>query len=173
DAVAGAHPLHLARTQHAAATMAVAMLQRTGQHVAEDFHVGVPVRGEPGAGRDPVLVDHAQRAEAHPRRVVVVPERERVPAVEPAGAHVAAFARGPPHDHSVFALASVVMRSEISSLSAGTYLSMPKSERLSVAMASKPIVGVLPIGCGAALFRTKIGRASSRESVGVIIVRRT
>ena len=41
--------------------------------------------------RDAVLVDHAQRAEAHVRGVVVVGERERVVRVEPAVVGVAAL----------------------------------------------------------------------------------
>src|SRR5690606_4723047 len=155
DAVAGAHPLQLARTQHAAATAAVAVRERPGQHVAEDFHVGVPVRRETAARLHPVLVDHAQRAEAHPRGIVVMPERERVPAVEPAGAHAAALGGRAFDDHRAqpLALASVVMRSSTSSLAAGTYMPIPNSERLMVVVASKPTVGTLPIGCGAALLR--------------------
>src|SRR3546814_15577811 len=94
DAVAGAHPLQLARAKHAFATVVVAMRQPAFEHVADDLHVGVAVRREAGARRDAILVDHPQRAPAHPRRVVVVAERERVVAVEPAGFYVAAVGGG-------------------------------------------------------------------------------
>src|SRR3546814_11361917 len=70
------------------------MRQPAFEHVADDLHVGVAVRREAGARRDAVLVEHPQRAPAHPRRVVVVAERERVVAVEPAGFDVAAVGGG-------------------------------------------------------------------------------
>jgi hypothetical protein len=60
------------------------VLQGTLEHVAEDLHVAVRVRREALAAAHAVLVDHAQRAEAHVLVVVVVGEAERVPAVEPA-----------------------------------------------------------------------------------------
>ena len=40
--------------------------------------------GKPTAGRDAIVVDDPQRAELVVPRVVVIAERERVPAVEPA-----------------------------------------------------------------------------------------
>ena len=46
-------------------------------------HVAVRVRREAAARRDPIVVQDAQRAPLHPRRVVVVAEREAVPSVEP------------------------------------------------------------------------------------------
>ena len=48
-----------------------------------------PCSGEALAGRHRVLVDHAQDAEAHEALVVVAPEREGVPRVEPAVVGVA------------------------------------------------------------------------------------
>src|SRR5689334_22070665 len=48
------------------------------------------MRREACAGNDAVLVDHAQGAEAHLRRVMIIGEGEAVPAVEPAGAAAAA-----------------------------------------------------------------------------------
>ena len=44
----------------------------------------VAVRAEALARLHAVFVDHAQRPEAHVARVVIVGERERVAAVEPA-----------------------------------------------------------------------------------------
>ena len=42
----------------------------------------------PLARRDTVLVDHTERAKTHEAGVVVLAERERVPAVEPVEARV-------------------------------------------------------------------------------------
>src|SRR6185503_12811506 len=50
----------------------------------KDFHVAMPVPAEALPGRHSVLVDDAQRAEAHVRRIVVTGKGERVPAHEPA-----------------------------------------------------------------------------------------
>src|SRR5690606_539312 len=84
----------------ALARKAVLVRQRAREHVAEDLHVRVAVRREAGAGGDAVLVDHAQRAEAHPARVVVVAEGERMAAVEPTGPDVAAVAGVALDDHA-------------------------------------------------------------------------
>jgi hypothetical protein len=46
--------------QHTAVAQAVLVLQRTFQHVAEDFHVAVRMRAEAHARRDAVVVDDAQ-----------------------------------------------------------------------------------------------------------------
>src|SRR6185436_19336249 len=90
DAGAGGHPLQLAGLQHRARAEGVPVLERARENPREDLHVAVRVRAEAGAAADDVLVDHAQRAEAHAGGVVVVPERERVPRVEPRQARAAA-----------------------------------------------------------------------------------
>ena len=97
---AGRHALHVARHDHAgvraaglAVAHAVGVRERALEHVADDLHVAVPVRAEAGAGGDGVVVEDAQVAEAHVRRVVVVGEREAVVAVEPAVVGVAAVLR--------------------------------------------------------------------------------
>src|SRR5690606_35871532 len=137
---------------NALAAAAVAVGQAAGDHVADDLHVGVAVRREAAARRNPVLVDHPQRPPAHPLRIVVVAEGKAVAAVEPAGADVAALGAGAEHLHRAYAPspaaagASVVMCSSISSATFGTYRPRPKSLRLMVAVASKPAVGVPLIG---------------------------
>ncbi len=95
---AGAHPLHVAGTDHArvgaarrAVAHAVLVRQLAAEHVADDLHVAVAVRAEAGAAGDAVLVDDAQGAQAHPARVVIVREREAVEALEPAVVGVAAI----------------------------------------------------------------------------------
>ncbi len=91
DAPARAHELNLAGLELPPVAHAVLVLQRAFQHVAEDLHVAVRMRAEALPRRDPVVVDDAQGAEAHVRRIVVVREGEGVMRVEPAVVGVAAF----------------------------------------------------------------------------------
>ncbi len=77
------------------------------EDVGEDLHVAVAVRPEAGSGRDAVVVDHAQAAEAHVPRVVVLAERERVAAVEPAPVGLAALGGRSDGDHG-FLLCTLV-----------------------------------------------------------------
>ena len=69
------------------------MLQRAVEHVGHDLHVPMPVGVEARAGPHAILVDHAQRAEAHVVGVVIVAEREGVAAVQPAEIGDAALCR--------------------------------------------------------------------------------
>jgi hypothetical protein len=73
--------------------------ERAVEHVADDLHVAVPVRAEPRARLHAILVDHAQRAEAHVPRVVVVGEGEAVERAQPAVIGVAALASAAQLDH--------------------------------------------------------------------------
>jgi hypothetical protein len=61
------------------------------EDVADDLHVAVAVRAEAHARLHPVLVDDAQRPEAHVLGVVVVGEGEAVEGVEPPVLGVAPF----------------------------------------------------------------------------------
>ena len=83
DAAAGAHALHIARPDHAAIADAVLVAQFAFQHIGDDFHVAVAMGAKAAAGRDTVFIDHAQRAEAHMLRIVVVGERKAVPGIQP------------------------------------------------------------------------------------------
>ncbi len=58
-----------------------------------------PCVPKPAPGVDAVVVDHAQAAEAHVPRVVVLAERERVAAVEPAPVGLAALGGRSDGDH--------------------------------------------------------------------------
>ena len=60
------------------------VLQLAFEDVGEDLHVAVAVRAEALARGDAVVVDHPQRPEVHPLRVVVVGEGEGVIGLEPA-----------------------------------------------------------------------------------------
>ena len=74
DASAGAHALRIARPDDGSVAHAVPVLEGARQHPGEDLHVAVRVRPEAGAGGDAVIVDDAQRAEAHVAWVLVAPE---------------------------------------------------------------------------------------------------
>ena len=91
DAPARAHQLNLARLELPPVAHAVLVLQRAFQHVAEDLHVAVRMRPEALPRSNPVVVDDAQRAKAHVRRIVIVREGKGVMRVEPAVVGMAAF----------------------------------------------------------------------------------
>jgi hypothetical protein len=99
DAGARGHDLHVVGADDRTGADAVLVLERTLQHVRQDLHVAVAVRPESLSRLDAVLVDDAQRTEAHVRGVVVLAERERVPAVEPAEIGAAARVRESRRDH--------------------------------------------------------------------------
>ena len=92
DAGAGAHDLDLAGSDLRLVAEAVAVLDRALEYVTEDFHVTMRVHREANPGRDDVLIDHAQRTEAHVGGVVVIGEAEGMPGAQPAVVGMAAFA---------------------------------------------------------------------------------
>src|SRR5438128_312742 len=100
NAGAGRHHLHVAGPNHRAGADAVLVLERAFENVRDDLHVAMPVCAEPLPRAHPVLVDDAQRPEAHLFWIVIVTERERVPAVEPPEVGGAAFRRLSYIDHS-------------------------------------------------------------------------
>jgi hypothetical protein len=59
----------------------------------------VAVRAEALSGLDPVIVQHAQGAEAHVVGIMVIAEGERVPAVEPSPLGVPPLLGAPNLDH--------------------------------------------------------------------------
>src|SRR5262249_57465033 len=83
DARAGAHDLHLARTDDGSGAEAVAVLELAVEDPGEDLHVAMAVSAEAAPGLDPVVVDHAERAESHVAGAPVVPPPKSVPAVPP------------------------------------------------------------------------------------------
>ena len=101
DTRACAHALHVTRANHRAVAQTVLVSQRTIEHVADDLHVTMAMRAEPGAGHDSVLVDDAQRAEAHMRRIPILGKRKTVPGIEPAMLRMAALTCGANLDHGV------------------------------------------------------------------------
>ena len=83
------HALNVSRTNHRAIANTVLVLERAVDDVGNDFHVAMGMGWEPFAGTHAVIVDHAQRSDPHLGRVVVVPKRKAMPAVEPAVLSVA------------------------------------------------------------------------------------
>src|SRR6266511_4276677 len=60
------------------------MPERPLDDVGESLDIAMRVQGPDGAGDQPVVVEHAKRAEAHVGEVVVLIEREVPPGAEPA-----------------------------------------------------------------------------------------
>src|ERR1700690_1599472 len=78
------HALAIARQNHRACSKAVLMPKLPFEYVGDDFHVTVRMRRKSRVRRDPVLVDHAQRAESHPLRVPKISKTKSVVRLEPA-----------------------------------------------------------------------------------------
>ena len=57
-----ARMLNLSRADHRAVAQAVAVLERTVEHIREDLHVAVRMCAKASARLHPVVIDHAQRA---------------------------------------------------------------------------------------------------------------
>ena len=93
DPSASGHALDLARFNDGAVAHAVAMLQRPGKHISDDFHVAMRVHVKAGAASDAILIDDSQAAKPHLLRVVVIRKRKSVETVEPAVLGVPAFVR--------------------------------------------------------------------------------
>src|SRR4249920_2135325 len=75
------------------------MFERAFEHVGDDFHVAVRVRGKALAGRDAVVIQDAQRAEMHMLGVVIVGKRKCEIGIEPAVVEMAAFLTFADIDH--------------------------------------------------------------------------
>src|SRR5262249_42443884 len=88
---AGAHLLHLAWPDHGTGPHAVLMFKGALEHVGDDFHVAMRMRGKPVARLDAIFVDHAQAAEGHEPRIVIVAERKCGVRIEPAIVGMAAL----------------------------------------------------------------------------------
>ena len=72
----GGHVLEFAGNEGLAGAGAVLMLDRAFQNIGEDLHVAVRMLAKARCGRDAVLVDDAQCAEAHVRWIVVLVKRK-------------------------------------------------------------------------------------------------
>ena len=95
------HVLELAGNQRLADAGAVLVLHRSFEDVGEDLHVAVGMLAEARRGRDAVLVDDAQGAEAHVRGIVVLVKREAEVGVEPTVVGMAALGGRPYRHHCI------------------------------------------------------------------------
>ena len=75
------------------------MRELSFEYVADDLHVAMAVRTEAHAGLHAILVDDAQRSEAHVRGIVVIGKREAVPGIQPAVLGMAPFQCFAQRDH--------------------------------------------------------------------------
>src|SRR6266513_6455346 len=100
NAGAGRHDLHIARPDHRPGADTVLVLERAFEDIGNDLHVAMSMSPEALAWADPVFIDHPQCPEAHLLWIVIVAERERVPAVEPPEIGSPTFCRVSYADHS-------------------------------------------------------------------------
>src|SRR6266404_6215455 len=107
---ARAHVLDVARLDHRPVAHTVAMLERTLEHVGDNFHIAMRVHGKTTAAGDAIVVHHAQSAELHVLGVVVISESKRKMRVEPAVIGVAAFVALTDLDHDVLFREAVATR---------------------------------------------------------------
>ena len=91
--------LQLAGNQGPASSGAVLMLDGALENISKDLHVAVRMLAEARRGRDAVLVDDAQRAEAHVRGIVVLVKRKTEIGVEPAVVGMASLGGWPYRHH--------------------------------------------------------------------------
>ena len=77
------HALHAACFEDAAASDAVRVLEMAGNDVGDAFDVAMWVHRPYGAWRQRVVIEHAQRTDAHVGRVVVLVEAEVPTGAEP------------------------------------------------------------------------------------------
>src|SRR5258708_27404191 len=87
----GGHALSVTGPDYGTGPQAILVLEFARQDVGDDLHVAVGVRRKARAGPDKILIDHTQRAEAHPLLVPVVAEAESVARLEPAVVAASAF----------------------------------------------------------------------------------
>ena len=86
---ARAHDLDLSGTKLPLVAHAILVRQRSGDYVAENFHVSVRVRREAAACCDVVFVDDTQRSKPHGFGIVIISEGEGMSGVEPTEVRVA------------------------------------------------------------------------------------
>ena len=93
------HHLHIARGSPALVAEVVAVGDRALADVGDNLHLAVRMRVKAGARRHLVVIPDTQRAKAHTLRVVVVPETEVMPSIQPLIAEAAEPGEGSNLDH--------------------------------------------------------------------------
>src|SRR6266853_3193672 len=97
------------------------------QHAGHNFHIAVRVRRKSSAARDAVVVHHAERAELHVLRIVIIRERKSEMRVQPAVVGMAAVTAlanvdhdGPPESLMIILVITTIVKRHISSSAACT-----------------------------------------------------
>ena len=126
DAVAGSHDLDFVAPEDVRAGKAVAVGQAAVDHIGQDLHVAMAVRSEPLAGRDAILVEHAQHAEAHEVRILIAAEGECGVGVQPPEVGAAAVFAPANRDHEVI---SVVRLEKSKMLARHIHTARPRQRR--------------------------------------------
>ena len=101
-ASSSAHPLDFSRLDNGSVAHAVLVAQSALEHVSDNLHVPVTVRWEASAWCHAIVIEYAQRSEAHEPRVVIVREGEGVLGVKPPVIRVAPILRFPYRQHVGF-----------------------------------------------------------------------
>ena len=91
NAGTGRHRLHFAGRDDGAGSQTVLVFQPAGKNDADNFHIVVRMSAEPSRRRNDVVVNHPQVAERHKTRIIILPERKSMAAVEPVGLSAAAL----------------------------------------------------------------------------------
>src|SRR5258708_7396918 len=99
NARARTHTLSISRTNNRARPQAIFVLEFPFENVIDDFHVLMRRGGKTFPSRNPILVDHSQRAEAHELGIVVSIKRKSVMGIEPAIIAAAPLFTAPNVDH--------------------------------------------------------------------------
>src|ERR1700691_1140846 len=94
------HALAIARQNYRAGPQAVFVLEFAFENIGDDFHIAMRMRRKSSVGRDPIFVDHPQRAESHPLGIPIFAETEGVMRLEPAVVSAASFVSRPNLNHS-------------------------------------------------------------------------
>ena len=91
DAAPRGHALPVARKDHRAGAQAVFVFELARQDIGDDLHVAMRMCRETAAGRNPIFIDHAQRAEPHSLGVGVIVKTESMARLQPAVVAAAAL----------------------------------------------------------------------------------
>src|SRR5262249_11862552 len=84
DSSSGTHPLNITYANYRASACAVFVRQGAFEHVGDDLHVPVRVGWESGTRSHAIFIDDSEMTKAHILRIMIVPEREGMAAIEPA-----------------------------------------------------------------------------------------
>src|ERR1051325_8242494 len=100
DSAAGRHGLDFIGADDVLFTCTVAMQNVAFDNIRNDFHIAMGVGSKALAWCDLIVVEHAQRVEAHVVRIMIVTKRKGLVGIEPPLLGMAAFFASSKPDHS-------------------------------------------------------------------------